>query len=346
MSITVNPSSQIHLRRPFENDAMALQDRAVQTDRERGKHLKFYKWIFEHTSNIITSLILPLMLGILTVVIANNQHKEVIRQQERDVKLRGLEIEIENNRNELQWRISDERYRDELLITYTKDVVELLKGTKDSLTSNPLLAALARAKTFNTIRQLDGLRASNVIRFLYEAGQLTTTENMSALRISGLVLNNVANDIFSTDIETGRLSLRGVLLQNSTFTSSLLEDVDLSSAQLKDIDISHSGLRDVQISFGKLTHISFSSAQLDSVKAIQADFTITDFGSAILTDVDLSSSHVINVNFSCARLDHVNLSSSTLKSVNFFSLQQRIPISHQRDSTRSISFLHNSPMSR
>jgi hypothetical protein len=101
---------------------------------------------------MITSLILPLMLGILTVVIANNQHKAVIRQQERDVKLRELETETERNRNELQWRISDERYRDELLVTSTKDVGELLKGTSDSLTSNPLLAALARAKTFNTIR--------------------------------------------------------------------------------------------------------------------------------------------------------------------------------------------------
>ena len=85
---------------------MALENRAVQTDRQHEKKRELYKWMFEHASNMITSLILPLMLGILTVVIANNQHKEVIRQQERDVKLRELETERESNRNKLQCRIS------------------------------------------------------------------------------------------------------------------------------------------------------------------------------------------------------------------------------------------------
>ena len=81
---------------------MALQNQAIQTDRPREEYRKFYGLTFKDILKLTTSLILPLALGIFTVMNSNNQQKEIVRQQERDGKLRELEMETEKNRSELQ----------------------------------------------------------------------------------------------------------------------------------------------------------------------------------------------------------------------------------------------------
>ena len=82
---------------------------------------------------------------------------------------------IVNKQNELQRELALEQYRDEVLVTYTTQIGELLEKGNGLLTSSPIIATIARVKTLNIIRQLDPLRSSNAIRFLYEAGQLTDT---------------------------------------------------------------------------------------------------------------------------------------------------------------------------
>ncbi|CAF4438060.1 unnamed protein product, partial [Rotaria sp. Silwood2] len=61
---------------------------------------------------------------------------------------------------------------------------QLLANNSGSLTSNKVTATLARVKTLNVFRQLDPQRNIRIIRFLYEAEQLTEIHENSSLDLS------------------------------------------------------------------------------------------------------------------------------------------------------------------
>jgi hypothetical protein len=65
---------------------------------------------------------------------ATNQQKEARRQRERDELLRRQEWEIAKRQNELQQKMAIDRYQDNLLVTYTKDMSDLLTENDGSLT--------------------------------------------------------------------------------------------------------------------------------------------------------------------------------------------------------------------
>ena len=246
----------------FKRGQMNRQDRTTQTDGQQRRYRTVYGLTVKDVLKLISSLILPLVLGIFTVISASNQQKEVMRQQERDGILRRQEVDIANKQNDLQQQMTIRRYQDELLVAYTKDTSELLERHNGSLTSSSLIAALARAKAFSTIRQLDGSRNSLIIRFLYEAGQLTTTNESSALDISTLELDNVNKSVFKTVSKIGTLSLAGALLRNCTINHTSLCNIDFSSTELDEIDFSSSELNCVQFQSGQLENVNFASATL------------------------------------------------------------------------------------
>jgi hypothetical protein len=53
------------------------------------------------------------------------------------------------------------------------DISQFLKENNGSLTADPITAFIVRVKTLTIIRQLDPLRNTHLIRFLYDANQLT-----------------------------------------------------------------------------------------------------------------------------------------------------------------------------
>lgn len=237
---------------------MDRQDRTTQTDGQQRHYRTVYGLTVKDVLKLISSLILPLVLGIFTVISASNQQNDVIRQRERDVSLRRQELDIANKQSDLQQQMNVKRYQDELLVAYMKDTSEVLEKHNGSLTSSSLIAALARAKAFSTIRQLDGLRNSLIIRFLYEAGQLTTTNQSTALDISTVQLANIDASVFKTVPQIGTLTLAGALMRNCTLNNTSLRDIDLSSTQLDDIDFSSTELDSVQFQCGRLTNVNFT----------------------------------------------------------------------------------------
>ena len=183
---------------------MNQQDQAIQTD-GRCRRRQFCGLRLRDVLTLISSMVLPLALGIFTVINSNSQQKETLRQAESDVLLRRQELEIANKQNDLQQKMAIERHQDDLLITYTTQIGELLEKNNGSLASNSIVAIVARVKTLNIIRQVDGLRSSNVIRFLYEAGQLTGTNETAPLDISTAVLVNISESVFEIVPKIGKL---------------------------------------------------------------------------------------------------------------------------------------------
>ena len=69
---------------------MKQQDQAIQTDGQRQFH-EFFNLTMKDVLTLIASQILPLVLGVYAITSANNQQKEIIRQNERDGLLRRQE---------------------------------------------------------------------------------------------------------------------------------------------------------------------------------------------------------------------------------------------------------------
>ncbi|CAF1131358.1 unnamed protein product [Adineta ricciae] len=84
------------------------QDRATQTDRQR-RSREFFGLTVKDILTLMTSLILPLFLGIFIIITTTNYQKEAIRQSKRDSSLREQEWQIESSRNERQWNIANKK---------------------------------------------------------------------------------------------------------------------------------------------------------------------------------------------------------------------------------------------
>ena len=85
----------------------------------------------------------------------------------------------------------NDQYQDEVLVTYVKEISDLLESKDGSLISDRLTYTLARVKTLNTLGQLDGTRQPRILRFLFEARQLTSINESVVLDISTAKLRNV-----------------------------------------------------------------------------------------------------------------------------------------------------------
>jgi uncharacterized protein YjbI with pentapeptide repeats len=291
---------------------MVFQEKATQTEQFKNQHRKYFGLTSKNVLQFASSLILPLMLGVFTVVITFEQQK-VARQQRLEDKeesrmLRKQDredsrLQREDDKNESQqlrdqaWTLAQnaqeaqrndriDEYRNQVLIDYIKEIGDLLEKKNGSLTSDPLTHTIARAKTLNILRQLDGSRQIHVIRFLCEAGQLTNTNKSTALDISTAELIDIDFRKTGRLLYTGKISFAGVSLGDSTFSEMDLLNVNFSSARFFNVDFSSA----------LLDNVNFSSAWLDHV----------NFSSARLLNVNFSSASLFNVNFSSARFGNID----------------------------------------
>ncbi|CAF4333333.1 unnamed protein product, partial [Rotaria sordida] len=166
---------------------MATQEQATQTNQHRRQYRRCQCLAAKDALQWISSLIIPLVLGIFTIVITFHQQKMIREQRLEDLnesryqrledlnelrEQRQVEEETANRSNEFQRQLTTERYRDELLVAYINDMATLLEKRNGSLTADEVTATVARAKTLTILRQLDTQRNIQIVRFLYEAKQL------------------------------------------------------------------------------------------------------------------------------------------------------------------------------
>ncbi|CAF4412009.1 unnamed protein product [Rotaria sp. Silwood2] len=236
---------------------------------------------------LVGSLILPLMLGIFTVIITLHQQTITTQQRLEDRKLteeqreqdlnisreqclqdlnmfaiqREHDLNISREQRQLnkdiaearriqddliaekqrnmseqqrahEVNIAQEQLRDSVLVTYMNDIGLLLKSNNGSLTSDPVTAIIARAKTLTVIQQLDAARSGFVIRFLYEAKQLTSGANSLDISDAELIGIDLSSEtIFHRKLHN--LSLTGVILRNVSFFKRDLSYTNFSGSFYK-----------------------------------------------------------------------------------------------------------------
>jgi len=274
---------------------MNMKEQATQTDRVNRCLTS------NNALHLLSSLLLPLILGIFTVVITFEQQR-ITRQQwladKNESRLqREQELQIAIDERTVQTRMNQERYKDELLVAYIKEIGDMLQENNGSLTSNKLTHILARAKTINAIGQLDGFRQTLILRFLYEADQLTITDRYDTLDISTAQFVNIDYEKFKEISQTKNISLTGVHLLNCTFVNYGIGLMNLSLARLHNVNFSSA----------RLALVTFSSAQLRNI----------DFSESTLADVTFLSARLFQVIFSRVRFANVTFLSAQFKGADF-----------------------------
>ncbi|CAF4825849.1 unnamed protein product [Rotaria socialis] len=300
---------------------MSLHENSTQTKRNFVQNRKFCNVTFIQASKSISSLLLPVMLGIFTVVITVNQQNANKQQREEDQKA------AEENRR-VERDIAAERYRDDIFDAYIKGIGQLFEKYNGSLISNRVPMTLARAKTLNIFRRLDPQRNIRIIRFLHESEQLSGTREQISLDLStaelpGIDFRHLA--IYRKQLDN--ISLASTFLSNATFIGVGMKHINFSRTRFNDSSWSSAQLENVEFTFAELHDANFLSARFNFVNFSNTSFDNSNLSFAWLENVNFSSASFHKVNFSSAVLnwvkfpsaiiDHVNFSSSQLFNINF-----------------------------
>lgn len=291
-------------------------------EERRGKPRRCCGLSLKDGLSFLSSLILPSMLGVFTVIITFQQQKIAQQQRTEDLQVtRQQRLEDRNElrlQRELEWNISQEaqsaqrravidQYQDQLLIAYIKEMGDMLESKNGAITSDFVSRTLARVKTLNALRQLDGTRQIHIIGFLFEAGLLTNTDESNPLDLSTAKLIDIDFRALTPLNEIEQISLAGVYLENCTFEGKQLTNVNFSSARLLNVDFSPAWLFNVDFSHAVLNNVSFVRSQLEDV----------NFYSTRLENVQFSPSNLHDLNFSYGKLDYVDFANASIVGTNF-----------------------------
>ncbi|CAF1027869.1 unnamed protein product [Adineta steineri] len=247
---------------------MIFPERSTQTDRSSRVTRHFNSLKTADVLKFLSSLLLPLALGIFTVVITFQQQQAAKQQRDEDRMASDKQRDQDKN-------LSDEQYKNERLDTYVKEMGRLLEKNKGSLVSKDFLATLARVKTLNIFRQLDPQRNTRIIQFLHEAKQLHETHEHRSLDLSAAKLRDI--DFRSTDFRFTKASY-------TDFRQTTAVSIDFSFAIL-----THSIFMDANIK-----HTKFNVANLNNVTFSRANLYKVDFSGSNVADEQLQSAFSIH----------------------------------------------------
>ena len=295
---------------------MLPQEKSAQTDPSLSLPRQLFDVKLQGVLKFISSLLLPLALGVFTVVITFEQQKAAKQQRDED----RLASELQREQDKI---LNDEAYKNELLNTYIKDIAKLLDEKNGSLTFDKVTATISRAKTLNTFRELDPQRIIRIIRFLHEAGQLNYLQSPSSLDLSTAELRGIdfresainkqklanlsligmfLSDAIFTGIEMNSINFANTQFDNVSFSSNRLSKVNFLSTKFYNASFFFSRHEYVDFSYSKLDRINFSFSRLEN----NINFTLVK-----VNNTDFSNTQFLDVRFSTVELDNINFSSTS-----------------------------------
>ncbi|CAF1516259.1 unnamed protein product [Didymodactylos carnosus] len=277
------------------------QDQQHQQTRQKGSR-DCHDWL-----TLLISALVPLMIGIFTVVITIQQQSSADRQRQQEQQQ------------------ADSLQKERILSSCLDDIAKLLL-TKEVSTDNKTLLYI-RTRTLSSLRKLDPERKYHLLLFLYESQLLqydkTKRHDRLTLNLAGADLNY----IYITKLKSfNNLSLPGVYLNNASFINCQLQHSRFADSAMNDIRFTNSFLLETRFSRCSLeradfrnttlAQVSFKSAILrhaDFTRAWTkgADFTNADLDGALITEQQLQEAGLLDnarlPNGSFAKIQEKNL---------------------------------------
>ncbi|CAM2713876.1 unnamed protein product [Rotaria socialis] len=339
---------------------MAVPEQIIQMDGSAIETRDQKSVKFRGGLRFISSLLLPLTLGIFTIVITFQQQTAAKQQRNDDREAAQQQRDQASN-------LDSKRYQNDRFDAYIKEMGKLLKENHGEIISSKVAITLARVQTLNIFRQLDAQRNVHIIRFLYEAKQLTDTPENRSLDLSTAELSDIdfressinkkiLNNLSLTDIFLSNATFIGITMahvnfaltqfntanfllaeinnanfssaafNNTSFASTSLSNTIFAGATFKDANFSSTKFVKVIFLKTKLNTVYFSSENIHDLNFTFSSLVNVDFSFSVLYNADFSSASLSNVNFSHAVLFNAIFSTAILNDVDFSSAELRKPV--------------------
>jgi uncharacterized protein YjbI with pentapeptide repeats len=247
---------------------------------------------------LLSSLALPLAVGIFTLV-TTVQNRRIARQErEQDVEQ------------------SEDEQREAVFMNYINDIARYRDRNIDNLTNNTDKLLYIRTKTLTSLRKLDIERKKRILLFLKESSLLSehnllTGADFSQIQISGDDCQFTNATFFGVDFQ--QVSFISCLFANVTFshsnfhrarfTRSIFSLSHFVDCHLNDVDFQNVIMVYSDFNSSKLSHADFRRAKLDHVN---------------FSDVDLTGA--IFTNYS--QLEHLSIRNSLLPNGTFSQIDE------------------------
>lgn len=255
--------------------------------KERIKH-SIYDWI-----SLLSTLFVPLVVGILTIVLPLQQQNLSERQNENS-KTIALNTRLQDH------ELARDHQQQSILNTYAEDLCDLilqystihkfngihggnLDDTHDvdesDIFDDERISLIIRTKTLFSLRQLDPVRKTFLIQLLIDSGVLNHID-MSQADLSSAVFppGSLYNWLKLVNITGHNISLKHSSLQQSNFSYSILDGssfqgsncsyTDLSYAALQRTDWTNADVTQVIFKFSNLSEATLTSQQLATVSSL------------------------------------------------------------------------------
>ena len=254
------------------------------TKRSRGcLNHSIYDWC-----NLLSTLFVPLVVGILTVVLPLQQQNLSERQNENS-KI----IAFHNRLRDME--LLHDQQKQNILNTYEHDLCELIlkykiiKNTNnqtnsdeddDDINDDERVLLIIRTKTLHALRQLDPARKFLLIELLIDSG-IQNRINISHADLSSLIFppNSFYNQLQFVNIVARNISFKRISLQQSNFSYSVLDEssfhdsncsqADFSYASLQRTDWTNTDVTQTIFNYSNLIGANITPQQLATVQSLQ-----------------------------------------------------------------------------
>jgi uncharacterized protein YjbI with pentapeptide repeats len=294
-------------------------DVSVPAVRKRGA-----KGCFDWTTVAMGALI-PLMIGVATVVIT-------VRQQQVDDRRQLQERELDDRRYHLEQRQADELHYQDVYKSFIQDISSALfkqqQWTNQTLfiDENTKLKYI-RSQTLTALRDLDWERKTSVFLFLYESSllpRMPTSQSDLSLDLSGSNLMNITlESTLYNKYQFNRLALPYLDLSESSFINCEFQNgVNFSGSSMNDIKLMRS-----RFVCNQFYNFADQPVNLPSTHFFHTSMERADFSDSVLCDVSFWETDLSYANFNRALFHgYVEFLSANLAYVNFTDNQFRFPL--------------------
>ena len=266
-----------------------LFDQSVQTnvsvESKGSTHWTGYdRFTLRTVIEIVFTLLIPVMIGILAVVLQRNEIQLTEKNRENDYLIGQLQRQSDEEQTRL---LGNET----VFSNYVKNMADVILYGPNKLENQYFI--VTRALTSTVLRQLDLEKKRLVIQFLYDTGILRRGENIFATNnpldadrhLRGAILDKVD---FSNGLDLSAILLREVRLLEATFARSNLQAADLSDSILVRVNFSETNLDRAKFVDAQLQQADFTGASVDDVQ-----FTRTNLSGSNITDEQIQRAFVV-----------------------------------------------------
>lgn len=275
----------------------------------------------------IKLLIGPVLVAIIGIFlnrffkIRDNKQSEKEREIDAD-RLRQEKL-VADERRKQEKAIEADRLRQNALIDYFDQMTQLFlskewpkpsensEKTNKSSTDLPIIA-LAKARTFAVLNELDGRRKGSLVIFLYESKALQHISlEKSNLREASLNETSLSDiNLSGADLRAARLS--GTNLNGAILSKAILSGADLRAAKLRAAELIGIFLNEARVKRADLRKAKLNGALMIKAKIEGADLREANLHGAFLSEADLIGADLRAANLSAADLSGAKLSGAKL----------------------------------